>query len=190
VIQSQKTYREHPSVDVDVLAFDVTSLLVNYPVIESKQFPIGQVATKSVLENDDIKIGDEIIVIGYPSGLSHKKTNFPLIRKGIISSMIGELLEDDFKGDDGILRKRTIRGFFIDGAIIPGSSGSPIILNPLTMRFVGQNTSIQSKNLLLGIIAETLYAPISLPRRETYGFAGLVLAFDSETIIETIDLFG
>jgi hypothetical protein len=49
--------------------------------------------------------------------------------------------------------------------------------------------NIQSKNLLLGMIAETIYAPITVPRKATYGFAGLGLAFDGDTIVETSNLF-
>ncbi len=73
--------------------------------------------------------------------------------------------------------------------MIPGSSGSPVALKPLTTRYVRENIQIQSSTLLLGIIAETRYAPVRTPTFETLSFAGLGLAFDTETIIETIDLF-
>jgi V8-like Glu-specific endopeptidase len=189
VIDNEKSYREHPLPDVDVLAFDITRLLANNPNIVSKQLPLDKIATKSVIEKEEIRMGEEILVMGYPSGLKHRTTNFPLLRKGIISTRIGEELQDNFRGSDGIIRKRLLPGFFIDGAVIPGSSGSPVFLNPLRTKFIGENITIQTGDLLLGIIAETIYAPISIPRKVTYGFAGLGLAFDGETIIETIDLF-
>lgn len=137
----------------------------------------------------EVKIGDEILVIGYPGGWRHKNTNFPLVRSGIISTRIGEELEDDFKQPDGSIRKRILRGFLVDGAVIPGSSGSPVVLKPLTTRYVRESIVMQSSTLLLGIIAETRYAPIVTPSLETLSFAGLGLAFDAETIVETIDLF-
>jgi Trypsin-like peptidase domain len=189
VINNSKSYREHPSADVDVLAFDLTRLLVNNPNIVSQQLPLEKFATMSVIESEDVKIGEEILVIGYPSSLKHKDTNFPLVRQGIISTRIGEKLEAEFDGGDGSVKKRTLRGFFIDGGIIPGSSGSPVIMKPLTTRFKGENMTLQSINLLLGIIADTMYAPISVPQAETLGFAGLGIAFDAETIIETIKMF-
>jgi len=188
-IDDKKTYNEHPSADVDVLVFEITELLITNPEIAYQALPIELIATKEVIQIQDIKIGEEVVVVGYPIGLKHRDTNFPLVRRGIISTNIGEPLEDYVK-DKGKIRKRTIRGFFIDGAVIPGSSGSPVIVNPLTLRFIGERMAVQSNNLLLGIIAETFYAPIKLPRKQTYGFAGIGLAFDGETILETIDLFG
>jgi hypothetical protein len=125
VIGNNKSYREHASQDVDVLAFDITGLLVEYPMIESEALPIDNLATKAQIQEKDIKIGDEILVIGYPGGWRQKNTNFPLVRSGIISTRIGEELEDDYKQPDGSIRKRVLRGFLIDGAVIPGSSGSP-----------------------------------------------------------------
>jgi hypothetical protein len=47
-----------------------------------------------------------------------------------------------------------------------------------------------SPPLLLGIIAETTYAPIPISERDYIpSFAGLGLAFDAETVKETIELF-
>ncbi|MDQ3884625.1 MAG: serine protease [Thermoproteota archaeon] len=158
-----KSYREHPSQDVDVIAFDITQLLVEHPLIESQSVPYGMLATKQLLEENDIKIGDEILVIGYPLRLKHRTTNFPLVRTGIISTRIGEELEDEKTEKDGTTRKRTLRGFLIDGAIIPGSSGSPVVPKPLTMRNVRDRIQMQTfPVIVLGIIAESRYAPIGL----------------------------
>jgi hypothetical protein len=57
---------EHPSQDMDVIAFDITRLLVQNPVIEWPSVPYEMLATKQLLEEKDIKIGYEILVIGYP----------------------------------------------------------------------------------------------------------------------------
>lgn len=43
--------------------------------------------------------------------------------------------------------------------------------------------------VLLGIIAETRYAPIETREGNIPSFAGLGLAFDAETVKETIELF-
>jgi hypothetical protein len=120
-------------------------------------------ANQKILKELYIKMGDEIIVIGYPQsyplGLKHITSNLPLVRAGIITSHIGENLVDNHKESDGTYRKRILRGFLIDGAIIPGSSGSPVILKPTTMRNVRGQTQMQiNNNLLLGIVSETRYA--------------------------------
>ena len=43
--------------------------------------------------------------------------------------------------------------------------------------------------VLLGIVSETGYAPVRTPTGTIPSFAGLGLAFDAETVRETIELF-
>jgi S1-C subfamily serine protease len=185
-----KRWREHPENDVDVLAFDVTILLEQYPQTKGKWADYSDFGDRSKREELDITIGEEALVIGYPLGLRHAKTNFPLVRGGIIATRIGENLEDEYKEKDGTIRKRLLRGFLIDGAVIPGSSGSPVVLKPTTGRFVKDKILLGlSPAILLGIVAETRYAPIRTPEGYIPSFAGLGLAFDAETVKETIELF-
>jgi hypothetical protein len=185
-----KLYREHHNTDVDVMAIDITHLLIAHPEIETQQAPYDIFATPAKLQELDIKIGDEILVVGYPSGLKHRTTNFPLVRAGIIATRIGETLEDDYRQPTGNYRKRTLRGFLIDGASIPGSSGSPVVLKPLTTRYVKGTIKMNLASVvLLGILAETKYVPIKTPKGDIPSLAGLGLAFDAETIKETIELF-
>ena len=56
---------------------------------------------------------EEIVFIGYPSGLRDEHNSTPLIRRGITASPIW----NDF-GNDPI--------FLIDAGVYPGSSGSPV----------------------------------------------------------------
>lgn len=186
-----KLWREHPDPDVDALAIDVTRLLAQYPQIEKKWAEYNLFADSTKLVEFDITIGEEILVIGYPMGLRHATSNFPLVRGGIIATRIGEDLEDEIREEDGTLRKRQLRGFLIDGAVIPGSSGSPVVLKPTPARFTRQGITLGSPPppLLLGIIAETRYAPVRIPAGSIPSFAGLGLAFNAETVKETIELF-
>lgn len=189
-IEGSKSYREHPSEDVDVIAFEITQLLAQYPFIEKQIVTYEMLLTAKAIEDWDIKIGDEVLTIGYPEGVRHRTSNLPLVRSGIIATRIGETLEDDYKEPDGVFRKRILRGFLIDGAVIPGSSGSPVVLKPLATRYVkGRIQMSTAPLLLLGIIAESRYAPIKTPSFDYLSFAGLGLAFDAQTIIETIELF-
>lgn len=185
-----KRWREHPDVDVDVLALDVTQLIVQHPQVEKRWSSYSLFADATKLQELDITIGEEITVIGYPLGLRHRTTNFPLIRGGIIATRIGETLEDEIEESDGTPRKRVLRGFLIDGATIPGSSGSPVVLKPTPGRFVKGNIVMGAPQpVLLGIMAETRYAPVRTPAGTIPSFAGLGLAFDAETVRETIELF-
>jgi S1-C subfamily serine protease len=185
-----KRWREHPDQDIDVLAFDVSALIAKYPQIKGKWANYSDFGDQNKREELDVTMGDEIMVIGYPLGLRQGKTNFPLVRSGIIATRIGETLEDDYKESNGTIRKRILRGFLIDGATIPGSSGSPVVLKPTTGRLVkGKILMSLAPAILLGIIAETRYAPVHTLKGDTLSFAGLGLAFDAETVKETIELF-
>lgn len=185
-----KRWREHPDQDVDVLAFDVSPLIAQYPQIKGKWADYSDFGDRTKMEELDVTIGDEILVIGYPLGLRQGATNFPLLRSGIIATRIGETLEEDYQKSDGTLRRRILRGFLIDGATIPGSSGSPVVLKPTTGRFVKGKIILGSPPaILLGIVAETRYAPVRTPAGDILSFAGLGLAFDAETVRETIELF-
>jgi len=183
-------YHEHPEPDVDVLAFDVTPLFVGKTGIANKWAEYTLFGNKERLDELDVTIGDDVMVIGYPLGLRHHETNFPLLRSGILATKIGETLEDEVLEGNGKTRKRVIRGFLVDGAMIPGSSGSPVVLKPIFGRKV-KNAIMGGlpAPILLGIMAETKYAPVQTGQGDSWSYAGLGLAFDAETIKETIELF-
>ena len=61
----------------------------------------------------DITAGEEIVVVGYPSGIRQGKTNLPLIRQGIIATRIGEELHEEVPGPSGKISTRVSRGFLI-----------------------------------------------------------------------------
>lgn len=186
---ADRPWQEHPDSDVDVLAFDITPLLIARPDIEKKWANYDLFLNKEKIAELDITMGDDIVTIGYPLGLRHRTSNLPLIRSGIIATRIGESLEDEVR-TGGVIRRRVLRGFLIDGATIPGSSGSPVVLKPVIGRFVKGNIQMgATQPILLGIVAETRYAPVRTPAGHIPSFAGLGLAFDAATVRETIELF-
>jgi len=184
-------WKEHPDPDIDVLVFDLTNFVANMRDLHAKWAVYDLLATPEILSDNDISIGEEVIIAGYPLGTSllairHRRSNLPLFRSGIIASSIGEDLEDTII-ENGTERIRILRGFLIDGGVIHGSSGSPVILKPNMARFQGGGIHLGSSlpPYILGIVAETRYSPIS----DTLSYADLGLAFDASTIRETIDLF-
>jgi hypothetical protein len=178
-----KRWREHYDENVDVLVFDITDIIVQLPNMVKKWCNYDLFADKDTLSREDITIGEEVLMIGYPVGYTQGENNFPIVRQGTIASQIGEKYIEK-QGD----KKRVYRGFLIDGAIIPGSSGSPVILKPVSGRYVKNTLEIQPTTpYLLGIIAETRYIRTNDPNISSY--TGLGLAFDASTIKETIDLF-
>lgn len=64
-----------------------------------------------------IQPGEDVMVIGFPRGLSDSKHNLPLVRNAMISSAYGI----DFQGSPF---------FLVDANLHPGMSGSPVITKP------------------------------------------------------------
>jgi hypothetical protein len=203
-------WREHPDPDIDVFAIWASPLLNSLtgppPEIEfsdpedtarararlafrfiSDEF----FATAAMRAELDVTVADEVVVLGYPIGLTQGDTNYPVVRQGIIATQIGEPLVEPVTLPDGTKTVRRTRGFLVDGGTIPGSSGSPVVLKPVLGRKWGYvRIGGPPEDYLLGIIAETRYAPIIDDEENvTWSYAGLGLAFDVETIAETLDLF-
>jgi len=186
---SGRWVREHPTPDVDVLGIAAVPLFNGLKVLANKFVPEDWFATSAKRKELDITAGEEIITVGYPSGLRQGKTNLPLIRQGIISTRIGEELHEEVPTSAGV-KIRKSRAFLIDGATIPGSSGSPVVLKPITGRQIGDNIVMGGvMPVLLGTVAETRFAPINTAGGAIPGFAGLGFAFEVETVQEVLNLF-
>lgn len=183
-------FREHQDPDTDVFAIEVTDVMNLNPKLNKRWVNYDLIADEAKRKALDITMGEDIVTIGYPLGLRQGATNLPLIRQGLIATRIGGEIKDKIMSGRGVIRDRTLRAFLIDGATVPGSSGSPVILKPVIGRFQGGNIQLGSPPpVLLGIVAETKYAPIQSGTTAIPGFAGLGMAFEAETIRETIELF-
>lgn len=127
-----KRWRQHPDSDTDVYAIDVTDVINVNPKIQKKWVTYDMFADAPKRSELDITVGEEIITIGYPLGLRQGKSTFPLVRQGLIATNIGTEITDKVQDAAGNLRDRTLRAFLIDGATVPGSSGSPVVLRPVS----------------------------------------------------------
>lgn len=181
----------HPNEEIDVAAIDFTKYITeNYQIrlgLKVEFIPEEKFATKRVLKEQYVSIGDRIIVLGYPLNLVEGGHCIPIARGGIISSEP----ELNFKDLPMIL---------IDSKMIRGSSGSPVFLTFKPYRFVSEYTISPieiTESTLLGIVSEmvpdwriiiektitfrkTTYIEITNP-------ADMGVIFRVETIIETID---
>lgn len=184
--------REHPDDNVDVLAIDVTNLFLSRSDIYFKAADYDLIPRAAAVPGEYwITEGDEVFVVGYPSGLRQGGTNYPLVRQGILATRFAEpLIEDVDDGKGNMVQKHT-RGFLIDGATIPGSSGSPVVLKQTLAQTLGKDVQVgtNTQPLLLGILAETRFAPVKTKTDDIPSFAGLGMALDASTIRETIEMF-
>jgi V8-like Glu-specific endopeptidase len=188
--EGHRLWREHPTPDVDVLAIDVTALINSHPGLENKGADYSFFALPEVLKREEITEGEEVLVIGYPLGLYHSRTHSPLVRQGIIATKIGERINIRIRQPSGESRRVEIPGFLIDAAIVPGSSGSPVVLKPIVGRKVRDQIAMETaKPYLLGIVSATETAAIRVESTLFPTLAGLGIVFDVETILQTIELF-
>jgi hypothetical protein len=189
---ANKNWKEHSNEHIDILAIDITELIIAHPDLEKKWVDYSLFVTPEIIQSEDLTIGEDIMVLGYPSSFKQGNTNFPIVRQGIVASQLGQIYIDKTLSDAaGNILERQIPGFLIDGGLIPGSSGSPVVLKPVIGRLKHNTIEMNiPKPYLLGIVAETRFAKIQLTATiHTLGYADLGLAFDASKIKETIELF-
>ena len=121
---------------------------------------------------NDLAALEEIVFIGYPSGLRDEHNSTPLIRRGITASPIW----NDF-GNAPV--------FLIDAGVYPGSSGSPVFIMNQGSYATKSGLAIGTRLLFLGVITSTML------RSETVGSAylGLGRVVKSSAVKQAIDLF-
>lgn len=125
----------HPDVDLAVL--DVSALIARFP--ETLYFKAVPYESLADFEEPELSVTTPVYFIGYPEGISDTMHNFPLIRKGIVSSHP----RYDFNGAPYII---------IDAMIFPGSSGSPAFVS---LENACQTPGSVSTFMLLGVVTAT-----------------------------------
>lgn len=103
---------------------------------------------------------EEIVFIGYPSGLRDEINSNPLIRRGITSTPVW----NDFQGKPA---------FLIDAGVFPGSSGSPVFIFNQGAYATKDGLNIGSRLLFLGVICQSIVRTDS--GKETFLGLGQVL---------------
>ena len=113
--ESDGSWISHPNVDLSV--FPINSL------IEQKQKSGINLYCKFIQEEliptkdniNTISSIEDVLMIGYPDGMSDSKNNLPIVRRGITATDY----KIDYEGK---------KEFLIDASIFKGSSGSPILI--------------------------------------------------------------
>lgn len=113
---------------------------------------------------------EEIVFIGYPSGLRDEKNANPLIRRGITSTPAW----NDFQG-------RPV--FLIDAGVFPGSSGSPVFILNQGAYATKDGLVVGSRILFLGMICQSMVRTDA----GTQTFLGLGEVVRSSAIRDFID---
>jgi len=107
----------HPEADIDLCVMPIVPILNELEKQSKEAFfiAIDKTLVPTIQELQDLKLVEDILMVGYPNGLWDEVNNKPLFRKGITSSHPNL----DWNGKKEML---------IDAACFPGSSGSPVFL--------------------------------------------------------------
>jgi hypothetical protein len=171
----------HPDPSTDVAVMPIAAVLEHLPapayyrLLTSEMMPSAE-------QEQHLDAIEELLFIGYPSGL-HDQVNFtPLARTGISATPI----DQPFSGQSV---------FLIDGSVFGGSSGSPVFIwNPNGYVQGGTFHLGAVRVMLVGIIASTMQRTLQQPLQTTTGpyveiaeHLNLGMAFNWRAINEAID---
>lgn len=188
----EKLFFGHKRQNVDVTILPFVWFVEHIKEAYEAQIFFKTITTDLIPNEEALKAIDaieEVVFIGYPSGLWDSKSGIPIVRRGITATPINL----DFWGE---------KQFLIDASVFPGSSGSPVFLyNPGAYWEKGKGTVVGRRLFFLGIVASVFFRRdlnkiemINIPTGEipvaiTTQMIDLGLVFKAETIVETIEEF-
>ena len=134
---------KNPDPGIDIAVFPLGEILLE---IKKRNWQIYYKAITPAISLDPMKASrldaiEQVIFVGYPSGLVDTTTYLPVARRGITATP----LTIDYAG---------LPQFLIDASVFPGSSGSPVfILNTGSYTDRRGNLVLGNRVIFLGIIA-------------------------------------
>ncbi|MBX3053166.1 MAG: hypothetical protein KF753_16905 [Caldilineaceae bacterium] len=147
--------------------------------------------TPNLLQKHDLpaNIATDIVAVGFPDLKTDEYTNRPVGSEPVIyTGAIATPIDRSYPLQSGV----NIPGFLVNLPTTPGASGSPVLLRPgMPWRTTDGKThlGVTTPALLLGVLAETRFAPVKLSKFSGHGFSGAGLAFAASTVVETVHLF-
>jgi len=166
--------------EIDLVAIPIAPIINELEVKHKPVFfrSITQEIIPDIQQINDLSAIEEVIFIGYPSGLSDSYNMSPIVRRGITATPVW----NKFKGKDA---------FLIDAGVFPGSSGSPVFLFNQGSYSSGNTIIIGSRIFFLGILAETFIGSVqsNVSNEQSKVFLGLGEVINSNTILEYLNKF-
>lgn len=141
---NKESFIGHPDPDIDVSVMNLSAIVnqleSNASHIYYKCITLDSIPNKEQIQQLIAPL-EEIVFIGYPSGIWDTANPLPVMRKGVTATPYFV----DFKGKPQ---------FLIDASVFPGSSGSPVFIYHAGS-YVDRNGTVHIGSLLffIGIIA-------------------------------------
>lgn len=186
--KGQTFVKGHPNKDVDVAAINVVKDIKG-PLGTAFAIPEERFATKDFIDKNFVSVGDRALIIGYPLNLVEQGHVTPIARSAIIATHPNQEFQ-------------SLPLFLIDGTVLRGSSGSPVILPIRPYVWTEENrVSIRTiqQNHLLGIakghiidwqmIIRKTVTPKTVQEFTIMDNSQLGLVFPAYTIVEVMNVF-
>ena len=137
----------HPDgLDLAMLQLNSIALYLNYSYAIKHKHVYSQWFSEDLIPDcnrvKNLNHIEDVLVIGYPSGLFDEVNNTPIARRGITATPI----QLDYNGNSE---------FLIDAAIYPGSSGSHVVIYNQSSYLENGTLNLNSRLLLVGINCST-----------------------------------
>ena len=160
-----QTWIPHPDPTVDLAAIPISGLKARYDKNHSQSQvflpPIVESLIPSRTELEEMRLIEDVIMVGYPIGLWDSVNNLPVVRRGITATHPGISFEGRTE-------------FLIDCACFPGSSGSPVFRYTPELPVRGSGgitiTGGGAQLALLGVLyagpqysVDGIIAPVNIP---------------------------
>lgn len=170
-------YREYPDDDIDIAAIEIN----DNPAERIYQMSVfySELADEAEFTKSAVMAGDDVIIAGYPDGLTGEG-NRPLLRRGMIATNPRITTQErvDEPPPDLPLRSH----FLIDGGVFEGSSGSAVYLDEPEMRL---RDVLTARILVIGMVFSHRRSDDEAHRPHV----GLGFVHPSSYMRKTIDLF-
>lgn len=177
----------HRNPVVDVAAIALTQDVLGFAPSTLVSFDLSYMLRSDRVTTLLAGLGDQVFSLGYPKGISSMATPYPIAKVGYLATQPGPgSLTFDVSGENR-LRKPTSRKLtgtliLVDGLVLPGNSGGPVVVvtdlklrrNPTTNALEVANP--QMKNLVVGVV--------SLSLNEA---SGLTLVYGADYVVEIVE---
>lgn len=181
----------HKDEDVDIAVINVSEFIAKYKII-GIWLPLDLLATKDIIKKEEVNIGTDVYVLGYPQLIFDEKNTFPVLRQGVIATVpsAGYTFNETLRNRHKDLPKY-LYGFLIDANIFPGSSGSLVILKP-PPEVIGFRGAYSGKGpsgtpYILGIVTGSI--PIHDSALNSIQRMGVGVVISADKIKESIEMF-
>lgn len=184
--QLLKTVQPHPDQLVDIVLIDITHELIPDLAASVFAFRPEHLKTMAALPGLHVGMGDPVFALGYPSDIRSLTTNLPIAKAAYISSALDDSLNLKVwvTRKDSSWCRATIGGriFLVDGNIIIGNSGGPIVTGKQpTYAAAGGYLVTESYrekgNVVIGIVSQGM------------GNTGINIIYGCDYIFELLELY-